>query len=192
MPSFRCDISKLKAKAEALNPAEGQRAMEEIAREKGVAALIAQAIADNFEKEGPGWAPLSAKTIRQSVSKKLAKRLSGLTDKQLLRVERTARKKGAAPNRKILQKTGLLMRTATTPGYAGANKKASGSNIYQVQNTTIVWGTSLSYAAVHEKGLHGVPKREFLKLQPDWVEQIRAYVDSRLRQRVLKLLKGAA
>jgi hypothetical protein len=32
-----------------------------------VAGLVAQAIADNFAKEGPGWAPLKGATIRNSV-----------------------------------------------------------------------------------------------------------------------------
>lgn len=36
---------------------------------KEIAALVAQAIADNFAQEGPGWAPLKGATIRTSIAK---------------------------------------------------------------------------------------------------------------------------
>jgi len=189
---------------------------------KGVAAIISQAIADNFEKEGPGWAPLKVATLRASVKKsvinKLKKRFSRgkkfssmnrsekatvnrLVNTQLVAHERNARtsanlkKKGKQqlqPNRKILQKTRLLKKTATVPGFTGTNKTNSGSNIYKVEGTNLIWGTNLVYAAAHQYGdpAHGIPKREFLVIRQVWQTALNTFIAKKALDVLTKYLTG--
>ena len=57
---------------------------------KGVAAIVAQAIADNFEKEGPGWKPLKAVTLRNSVKESILKKF----EKRAMKSLRIKLKKG--------------------------------------------------------------------------------------------------
>ena len=58
--------------------------LNQIPQEKAIAALIGQATADNFAKQGPGWPPLQAKTIRGSLSKKLKKEVGEMSDKDFI------------------------------------------------------------------------------------------------------------
>lgn len=141
-----------------------------IPQKKAIAALVAQAIADNFNQEGPGWAPLKPETIRNSVSKKLKEKLKGMSDQQLLQFEKKARKSGGTPHRRILRKSGLLFKSATTVGAPG--------NIYKTEGTNLIFGTNLVYAAVHnygEKSKH-IPKREFMDVKKHWLDQIHDYM----------------
>jgi phage gpG-like protein len=180
---------------------------------KGVAAIISQAIADNFEREGPGWAPLKAVTLRATVKKhvinKIRRRflktvhvrnhkslntaqrakMNRVIDAQLLAHEIVSRhprnakramsdKNKILPHRKILQKTGLLKKTSTVPGFSGSNKKSQGSNIYHVNGTNLVWGTNLSYAAAHNEGnpKKNLPKREFMVLRDEWKSVLNDFI----------------
>lgn len=207
---------------------------------KGVAAIISQAIADNFEKEGPGWAPLKAATLRASVKKAVIKKLESrflrqlgfhnkktgevhkskakltteekrklnkAVNSQLLAHERNARtstnkkksdtdKSKVLANRKILQKTGLLKKTATVIGFTGSSKPSkngksfTGSNIYNVQGTNLVWGTNLVYAAAHNNGdpSHNIPKREFLVIRDEWKRVLNNFIATKAVEMLTKYI----
>ncbi len=157
--------------------------LRNIVGQREIAAIVAQAIADNFEQEGPGWQPLKAQTIRMSVAKKLRKKLDKLTDEEILYHERKARLVGAeeTPNRQILRRTSLLFQTVTTPGFVGSkkdpnDKKAhTGQNIYRTEGTNLIWGTNLIYAGVHNYGHRQVPQREYLKIRDEWQKELEEY-----------------
>lgn len=173
--------------------------LEKLPQKKAVAALVAQAIADNFDKEGPGWEPLKAETIRRSVSKKIKKVLENMTDAEILAYEKKARKQGSpesfvGTNRKILQKTRLLRGTVTTPGQTISKNGMTGSNIWRTEGSNLIWGTDLIYAGTHNKGnpKKGIPKREFLVIREQWLRQINEFlldevtkiIESRLRSSI--------
>lgn len=205
--SFKADFGGLRKLKNLFQPAPIKEAFRTVVQDQKIAALIGQAVADNFDQQGPGWAPLKAATIRASVAKKLRKKIANLTNAEILKHEAAARRFGqdAEPLRMILQKTGLLKKTATIPNFSGSskdNKKAkkgvqgysgksrvvSGSNIYKVQNFNIIWGTNLSYALVHQKGSpeHNIPARPFLKLSKQWEERLFQFVGLRVKS-LLKL-----
>lgn len=150
--------------------------IDEVRRGRAIAALIGQAIAENFEQEGPGWAPLKAATIRRSVTnKKLKKQISEMTDAEILAYEAKARRHGATeiPHRKILQKTGLLKKSASVPGFSGKG----GGNIWKVEGTKITFGTNLIYAATHEHGdpKRNIPARPFMELKGAGHSRVKDY-----------------
>lgn len=161
--------------------------LEKLPQNRAVIAIVAQAIADNFTQEGPGWAPLSPNTIRGSVSEKKYKELSKMTDAELLKHEQKVRKgkTDEEPHRSILRRTGLLMKSVTTPGAKG--------NIWKTEGHRLIWGTDLVYAGIHNHGgvikpknakmLHWsnrtgdhfakqvtIPKREFLVIRNQWMK----------------------
>lgn len=103
MPSLKVDVSGLTTLADLMNSGEIHQALAQIPHMKAVVALVSQAVADNFAKEGPGWAPLSARSIRASVSKALRKKLRNLTGDEIMDFERIARKKGSMSNSDIYQ-----------------------------------------------------------------------------------------
>ncbi len=193
--SMSVDVSGLRILIAKLSDPSLKAQLEALAQEKAVAAMVGQAIAENFENEGPGWEPLKAKTIRYSVSKKMRKQYHGMSDKHILRQEAMRRQKGEEPHRKILQRTGLLKKTATIPGFGGMSydKKAktavSGTNIYKTEGTNLIWGTDLVYAGVHNKGLpaKNIPKREFLKIPSHWMKEINDFVLGK----ALKIIKSS-
>ncbi len=181
-----CDVSGIQRLAKKFSDPAVKREIEMIPARKAVAALVAQAIADNFDKEGPGWAPLKPSTIRRSVSKQVAgikvkvggklKSLSEMTDAELEKYEAKARKQPenseVQPFRRILKKTGALMKSVTTPGVQ--------HNIYRMQGAKLIWGTDLAYAGIHNKGdpSKNIPKREFLVIHEQWEAQINDYIIS--------------
>jgi phage gpG-like protein len=200
--------------------------LQGVAGMKDVAAIVAQAIADNFAQEGPGWAPLKGSTIRNSIAlnqatkallkdaymqaaykmgavkvSKSGKRsvawdelrgqkteFYGHVDRAIEAVERASRKSAgesdALGNRQILRRTSLLFQTVTRPNFEGSAKRTkyggtvTGSNIYKVQGSTLVWGTNLIYAATHNNGTQAprVPKREFLVLREEWRNRLLSFV----------------
>jgi phage gpG-like protein len=177
--SMKVNVSGLRRLAAALEGQEVKGAIESVPQDKAIAALIGQGIADNFDKEGPGWAPLKSKTIKSSLSKKNRKTLKGMSDEDIQAHEKKARKnEGVTAYRKILQRTRLLYKSVTIPNFSGSNKGTSGGNVYKVVGNIITWGTSLVYARVHNKGnpKKNIPKREFLVLRQEWKDQITAFV----------------
>jgi len=164
------------------NPAL-KAAINRIPQEKAIAGIVGHAIADNFDQEGPGWKRLQAQTIRRSVAKKLKKSLSQMTDKEILNHEKQAREHNLDNRfRMILQKTGLLKKSVTVPGYSGSNKDGiSGRNIFKVEGTNLIWGTDLIYAAIHNKGGNHIPKREFLVIRKQWMSQIYSFILGKYR-----------
>lgn len=178
--TFVVDTSGLKRLAQRLNNPAVKTLIESVTHRQEIVALVAQAIADNFQQEGPGWAPLAASTIRSSVSQQVSgqkvsvggklKSLSEMTDAELLKYEAKARKNSAShpdqPFRRILRKSGMLMKSVTSPGAA--------HNLQKYDGTKLVWGTDLIYAGVHNAGNpgKGIPKREFLKIRKEWKDQI--------------------
>lgn len=168
------DASAIQRLAESFGSQAVKNEINSIPQRKAIAALVAQAIADNFNQEGPGWAPLKASTIRRSVSKKIAEKLAKMSDSELLAYEAKHRKAPDTgkeqPARRILRRTGLLMKSVTTPGAKG--------NLYRVDGTNLVWGTDLVYAAVHNYGdpKKNIPQREFLKIRKEWQDKINDYI----------------
>lgn len=184
MASFKVDLSALKRLAERMNAPELSEHINRIPQEKGVAALVSQAIADNFNKEGPGWAPLKAATIRRSLAKKMRRSLSQMTDKEIIKHEKAARKDGGSTYRMILQKTGLLRKSVTVPSAQG--------NVYKVEGNNLIWGTDLVYAATHNKGnpKQNIPKREFLVIKKDWMDKIYSFVLGKYSEIVSRAING--
>lgn len=183
--SMKLDASGLRRMAERFRDPGLKEMLLRVPQEKAVAAIVGQAIAENFAEQGPGWAPLKANTIRSSLSRKLRSAVGEMTDEELLAHERKERKKGdqGQQYRMILQKTGLLKKTVTIPGYSGGNKSgASGRNIWKQEGHKLVWGTDLIYAGTHNKGdpKRHIPKREFLKLSTKWKKELQDYVVKRM------------
>lgn len=58
MAAFKVDVSAFKQLAQDFDSPSVKQAVRDIARDRAIPALISQAIADNFHKEGPGWPPL--------------------------------------------------------------------------------------------------------------------------------------
>jgi len=181
----------LKKLETSINNPNVKEEIMKLPQKRAVISIVAQAIADNFSVEGPGWRPLKAKTIRQSVSKKLRKRISDMTDKELLKHESRTRRIGSTMgmHRQILRKTGLLMKSVTTPG--------AQHNIIRTKGYQLVYGTDLIYAGIHNKGgvinhpgtkngfgagitipPHNItiPKREFLRIRDEWKTRLYEYV----------------
>jgi phage gpG-like protein len=160
--------------------------LDALANDKQIVAIIGQAISDNFSKQGPGWAPLKVKTIRSSVSKKNKKKLSQMSDEEILKHEMKERKKGEEGEqyRQILVRTGTLRNSVTKP--------SSQHNIYRVEGKNIIWGTNLSYAKIHNEGYpkKGIPKREFLVIRPTWKSQIEQYVSQKIKSILRSLTEG--
>lgn len=198
--SLKVDVTGLKRLAESLNNPSLKTQIMQIPQRKAVAAMVGQAIADNFTQEGPGWPSLKAATIRASLSKKMRKSIADMTDKELLSHERKARIVGSdtVPHRAILRRTGLLMRTATTPNYQGSAKSGkkvvSGSNIWKTEGHKLIFGTNLIYAAVHNYGFpaKGIPQREFMTLRKEWMDRLKEYVMEETFKLIWAAAKGAA
>lgn len=197
--SLTLDLSGLDKLAKKFGDPSVAREINAIPARKSVAAMVAQAIADNFDKEGPGWQPLKPETIRRSVSAQVAgikvkvggklKTLGEMTDEELTKYEAKARKGGenskSQPFRRILKKTGALMKSATTPGVQ--------HNIYRMEGPKLVWGTDLAYAGIHNNGFpaKNIPKREFLIVREQWQTQIEAYIISEAMRIIMsKIVDG--
>lgn len=106
--SMKVKLDPLKKLAARLSSSSLKQSILDVPKDKAVAAIIGQAIGDNFDQSGPGWPPLKLRKGRP------------------------------------LEKTGLLKKSATTPGAQG--------NIFKIQGTTIEWGTNLIYASLQNKG----------------------------------------
>jgi phage gpG-like protein len=181
--SFTVNLSNLRKLFNKFDSEKARALARQVIAGKQVQALLSQAIADNFAKEGPGWKPLTNQTIRSSVSKTMRKRLIKVNGKLF------DGKTGEVP-RQILRRTGTLMKSVTTPGAQG--------NIYRIRNMTIEWGTNLHYAAIHNRGgtidhpgsknafgIKGlntkshkimIPARPYLRLSDYWKAEINAKV----------------
>ena len=131
-------------------------------------AIVSQAISEIFEKEGPGWAPLSGGTLRASATKKDKKFFASMTDKDIEKEEKKRRSSGGGKTRPILQKSKMLIHSVTTAG-AQYNISPMTKPVEGVLN----WGSSLPYAGIQNYGdpKKNIPQREFLgkngKLAPD-------------------------
>lgn len=200
---FSLDLSSIKRFAKRFSRDTVYRAFAAVASQKATAALIGQAIADNFDKEGPGWAPLKPATIRYSIAKKVRRNIEkgvlsqmGLRSRkqlktQILRRNFAARMNeavtqtvGGVGHRKILQRTGLLKRSATTPGAKG--------NIWQARGAVITWGSQLTYAHKQNAGdpKRNLPARPYLVIRPEWQRQIDEMVINKVREIMMSVLKG--
>ena len=153
MSSLTVDSSGIDSLADRLDPKLLAEEINRIIGDVKLARMVARAINDNFKNEGPGWKPLSPSTIRKSVSGAMKKKLSGLTDQELVEFEWRVRKSGGGKakgiqrfsrnsirmkklnakikskkpqfkaSRKILQDSKLLKNTLTKVGFSGSNKK---------------------------------------------------------------------
>lgn len=177
--SFTCNISGLQKMIGLVSDPTVKRAIENISRNKGVAALVSQAISENFQKRGPGWPPLKAETVLKSVNAKARKRLEKARGKTgTMGGIRAYHKALDAARSPLMGRTRLLFKSATTPGAPG--------NIYRVDGSKLIWGTHLIYARIHNKGgliKNGfgrgvrirIPKREYLKLTDYWKNELNVF-----------------
>jgi phage gpG-like protein len=205
---MKVDVRALRDLAAAMESPALISEMEQLPARREIAALVGQAIADNFAQQGPGWEPLKGETIRRSVAKKVLKHheklvLSqmGFKSKQGVRKARRmaefhekvggrleaheAQNKGTdRANRMILQRTGLLKMSATTPG--------GQHNIWRRDGVNLVWGTDLVYAGVHNYGNaeRGIPQREFLVIREQWQQQLEEYAIQRAQAIIEQHLGG--
>lgn len=199
--SMKINLSALDRLAEKINSKEVIQEIEKLPEEKAIIAMVAQSIAENFQQEGPGWAPLKPQTIRQSVAKSIKKKLSKLTNSEVSEYEHLSRvqnktkqdelriaqlnvmmknkKPMLSPNRRILRKSGLLMKSVTVPG--------AQHNITRKQGTSLIWGTDVVYAGTHNYGTQKVPQREFLVIKKHWQDRISQYVVGRLTQAIKRI-----
>lgn len=156
--------------------------LNRLPQNKGIIALVSQAIADNFDKEGPGWPPLKQSTIERSLKKHSRKRKATREE----------------PSRRILRDTNLLMKTVTTamPNASFSNKKGlSGRNIFKTEGSHLIWGTDLGYAGVHQNGYpaRNIPQRKFLTIRPEWLKQIEDFVINKAFKVVVeRITKGGS
>jgi phage gpG-like protein len=184
--SFKVDLSWIKRFSEMVSNPALRTAIEEIPKQKAIAALISQAITDNFNKQGPGWKPLSPAYLRSELAR--------------LKIANPKIK----PKKMILQKTGLLKKSVTTPGAKG--------NIYRTEGNNIIWGTNLAYAAIHNRGgvikipeqkngfgikgltikAHSVkmPARPFLVIRDMWKDQIKEFAFTKALSLLKQYIKG--
>lgn len=72
---FTVKLDELENLAERFKDPAIQAKLQGVASMPEVAAMVAQAIADNFAQEGPGWDALKGATIRNSVAKGMLKNL---------------------------------------------------------------------------------------------------------------------
>lgn len=184
--SLSVNLKGLKELIARFNSPKMKSDLEQLAQSKGIVALVAQAIADNFAQQGPGWQKL--KSIRAALTKAGRKKFD---------------KTGDAGGRMILQKSRTLMKSATTPGASG--------NIYRTEGTHLIFGTNLIYAGIHNSGgiikhpgtangfgrkikipPHNIPmpKREFMKIRDEWKNRINNFIVDKALQTILKNIKG--
>lgn len=200
--SFTVDVRGLRRTFAKFTGEEPRRLAEEVIQGKKVAAIMSQAIADNFEKEGPNWEPLKPSTIRQSVSKTIRKRLEPV--KSGGKLTGYTVKGTDQPARRILQRTGVLKKSATTPGAPG--------HVFRSSGTTIEWGTNLHYAGIHNRGgvlknpgsnnafgikglktkAHSItiPARPYLRLSDYWYAMLSAKVVSEYSKKLAAFIRG--
>ena len=194
--SFRVDLTGLKELVAKFDSPQLKAELNRIPQNMGVIALFAQAIADNFAKEGPGWKPLKPSTIRASVAKSMRKNLDAKNNV-------VHKKSGSVRARMILQRTGLLKKSVTTPGAQG--------NINRTEGTTLIWGTNLVYAGIHNSGgtirhpgtkngfgmgikikPHDItmPKREFLVIRDEWKRRLNAFITEKCLEAISNIIKA--
>jgi len=177
--SFQAELSGLRELITRLENPTLRKMLTDLPNRKEVHALISQAIAENFDKEGPGWTPLKASTILRSVSRKI-------------RREIRQGKRQIEGARKILQRTGVLKKSVTTPGAKG--------HVHRVEGINLMWGTDLVYAAIHQhggtiqRGDHTitVPARPYLKLSDFWKLEIETFALNQALTLIRQYLARAA
>ena len=72
---LKIDFSALEDLAKRFKSPALDAKMREVIGSKEISGLVAQAIAENFAQEGPGWAPLKGSTIRNSVARGVLKKV---------------------------------------------------------------------------------------------------------------------
>src|SRR5581483_2517894 len=149
---FKAEMAGLFELIASIDDPELKRMLQDLPNQKKIHALISQAIADNFEKEGPGWKPLKIQTVLQSLPKKR-------------RQDVRSGKVKPEEARKILQGSApILKKSVTTPG--------APRHVHRIEGITLLWGTDLIYAGIHQhggtiqRGDHTItiPARPYLRL----------------------------
>lgn len=169
------DLESLRKLASKVNDPMLRENLNKIAHEKGAVALISQAIADNFDREGPGWPALKFREGR-------ALQRTGLLKKSATTV-------GAKGNIYKVEGTDIVW--GTNLKYAGIHNtggtvtarnakalfipiSAKGMSVGPIKDPAarkgrnkLVVGTDMIF-----KKSVTIPKREFLVIRPEWRERI--------------------
>lgn len=188
--SFKVNVDPLVQLAQRIGDSSVREAIKNVPRERAVAALIGQAIADNFDQSGPGWAPLA---IRKG--KPLQK--TGL-------LKQSVTTPGSQFN--IYKVNGSTISWGTKLLYAGIHNKGGTISPKNAKALFIPLtkkaeqvGPLKNKAAQKKSGLKvgvdfafaksvTVPKREFLKLRPEWKKRLASYMVSRYEAIIRKAL----
>lgn len=143
----------------------------------GIGNIIVNATDEAFEKEGPGWKPLSDVTHRLSytnMGRSKSKKTTTKAGKTTRGFERYI------VNKKILQRSGRLRDSIN----------------YQATDTEVTVGSNLPYAAIHQfGGMAGrgrkvkIPARPFLpiensELRPSVANQILQYLANKVDEEI--------
>jgi phage gpG-like protein len=185
---FKVNALAFKNLAKRLSDPSIKRAVYDIMKEKPVAALISQAIADNFDVEGPGWPPLK---IRQG--KPLQK--SGLLKKSVTTP-------GAKGN--IYRVQGTTITWGTNLVYAGIHQNGGevvaknskflfipiskkGEKVGPIKDKSARKGSGLKVGRdmIFKKSVM-VPARPFLNIRKVWMARIFGYVLQRANNIILQ------
>ena len=174
----------------------------------GVIAIITAAIRENFLMQGPGWAPLKPSTIRQSLAKGLKKRAADAGSRMIL--QRTGMLKKSVTsmgeNHNIFRTEGTKIVWGTDLLYAGIHNTGG---IINHPGTKNGFGIQTKNKIIEAKNLKRkkqkplrkeiiipahqipIPKREYLVIKPNFINQIHEYmadtilkiIDKHLRKR---------
>jgi phage gpG-like protein len=138
---------------------------------KGVRQLLVSATQDNFTNQstpdGQPWCPLKKPRRRK---------------RDLVRGKKRGRAKKGQD--RILLDTGLLRTSVTAAG--------SPFNINVAGPTSLEWGTSLEYAAVHNYGYppQNIPQRQYLGINQGLADDIAELVSGAVEREIAKQLRA--
>lgn len=172
---IRVELESLRALSSKISDPTLRANLSRLAHEKGAVALVSQAIADNFDREGPGWPALKFREGRALQRTGLLKKSATTVGAKgnVYKVEGTDIVWGTnlkyaaihntggtvtAKNAKALfipiSPKGMRVGPIKDPGArAGKNKLVVGTDMIFKKSVTI-------------------PKREFLVIRPEWRERI--------------------
>lgn len=190
MSSFKINIEALKNLAQRLGDSTLREQIKGVPRERAVAALIGQAIGDNFDQNGPGWKPLAIRKGQPLQKTGLLKKSVTVPDSQF----------------NIYKVNGTTIEWGTKLLYAGIHNKGGTISVKNAKALFIPLtkkaekiGPLKDKAAQKKSGLKvgvdiafaqsvNVPKREFLVLRPVWKRRLAEYMIGRyefyMRQRL--------
>lgn len=192
--SLKINTSAIRDLAKRMGDSSVRQAIKEIPRAKATAALIGQAIADNFDKEGPGWKP----TVFKTGSFKILQNSRTL--------KRSVTTPGAQYN--IFQVDDSKVTWGTNLKYAGIHNRGGTISVKNAKMLYIpmtkkgaqVGPIKDKAARKNSKTKYGrdftfaksvtIPKREFLVLRPEWKQRLASYMADQYERIINNAIRG--